>query len=283
MWILNKPGLAVAKRDIDVLIKHCNSLTDADKPALEQLYDDYERGHGEVTPAQLAATEAKKEVIKKQYAKTSGKDSNTGSDKVLVYVRNELMQDAEKCPYCSINAPSQLDHYMDKDSYGQLATCRLNLVPLCGSCNRLKHNKPYTGYMHPYYPKVQRGVIFLKADCSVVRGRVYVRLDIDSLALNDAALEARLRNQIAQIQLQNRLRKAVNEFLTHELLRSHVKTNAGLKKTLKGLLSALHTEYGDNDWRTAVVRGLMDCAAFDMTVVDNYRNHPHVVNGGAVL
>lgn len=279
MWVLKKPRLATAKNDIDVLIQNCRNLDAADKPNLEQLFDDYDRGGGEVTAAQLAATEAKKEIIKSQYSKTSGKDSNTGNDKVLVYVRNELMEDAEKCPFCSINKPSQLDHYMDKINYGQLATCRLNLVPLCGPCNRLKHDHPYSGFMHPYYPKVRRGVVFLKADCTIVHGRVHVMLDIDSATLNDPALEAVLRNQIAEIQLQHRLRKAVNEFLTYELLRSHVKTNTGIRRMLAGMLAALIPEYGDNDWRTAVVRGLMNCRAFDMTVVNNYRRNPHVVNG----
>lgn len=285
MWVLNKPSKADAKNDINVLIAHCNNLDATDKTALEQLYDDYDNGNGEVTAAQLAATDGKKEIIKGQYDKTSGKDSNTGQDKVLVYMRNELLDPdkVNKCPYCSINRPSQLDHYMDKSQYGQLATCRLNLVPLCGPCNRLKHDKPYTGFMHPYYPKVRRGMIFLKADCTVVSGRVNVVFSIDATAVNDAALTARLTNQITEIKLQSRLRMAVNEFLTQELLRSHVKTDAGLKRTLTGIEKNLDRQFGANDWRTAVIRGLKNCAAFNITVVDNYRNHPVAVNGGAVI
>ena len=58
-----------------------------------------------------------------------------------------------------------------------------------------------------------------------------------------------------------------------------MKTNTGIRRMLAGMLAALIPEYGDNDWRTAVVRGLMNCRAFDMTVVNNYRRNPHVVNG----
>lgn len=286
MWVLNKPSVTRAKQDIDVLIAHCRNLdVVTDKPLLEQLYDDYDNGGGEVTAAQMAATDSKKEVIHNQYSKTSGKDQNTGHDKPLVYVRNELLDPdfAGTCPYCSINKPSQLDHYMDMSNYGQLATCRLNLVPLCGHCNWLKSDKPYTDFMHPYYPKVRPGTIFLKADCTIVHGRVCVSFSIDGGALADAALETRLTSQIREIRLEKRLRNAVNEFLTHELMRSHVKTNAGLKRVLAEMLTALAVQYGDNDWRTAVIRGLRNCRAFDINVVDNYRNHPVVVNGGAVL
>lgn len=286
MWVLNRPKLEDAKRDIDTLIAHCYNLDAAtDKPLLEQLYEDYDNGQGEVTVAQLAPTAAKQDIIKNQYNKTSGKDANTGHDKPLVYIREGLLdpRNVEKCPYCGINQPKQLDHYMDKKTYGQLAVCRLNLVPLCGHCNWLKSDKSYKEFMHPYYPKVKRGVIFLIADCSIVRRRVCVKFRIDGDVLGDTALESRLAHQISNMHLDRRLKMAVNEFLTNELLRSHVRTNADLDSSLAEIQRCNAIEYGDNDWRTAVIRGLRNCAAFDITVVEYYRNHPHRVNGGALL
>ena len=286
MWLLNNPGLEKAKRDIDELIAHCNKLdSKTDRPLLEQLYEDYDKGQGEVTAAQLAPTAAKRDIIKNQYIKTSGKDPITGNDKSLVYLRNELLEpiNAEKCPYCGINQPNQLDHYMDKSSYGQLAVCRLNLIPLCGQCNWLKSNKPYTEFMHPYYRKVESGVIFLVADCTIVRRRVCVRFRIDGEALGDTVLESRLVRQISNMHLDKRLKMAVNEFLTNELLRSHVRTNEDLDSSLAEIQRYNAIEYGDNDWRTAVIRGLRNCATFDITIVEYYRKHPHRVNGGALL
>lgn len=286
MWVLHKPTLADAKHDIAVLIAHCRNLDDAtDKPLLETLYENYDSGQGEVTAGQLTPTAHRKRIIENQYRKTSGKDPNTGSEKALVYIRRDLLDspNAEKCPYCSINTPTQLDHFMDKSTYGQLATCRLNLVPLCGHCNWLKGDKSYTGFMHPYYPKVRQGVIFLVADCTIVRGRVCVKLRVDGAALNDTELEARLNSQIHNLYLDRRLNMAINEFLTHELLNTQVKTNAGLRRVLSLLLVNVERQYGLNDWRAAVVRGLRQCASFDITVVENYKNYPHVVNGGAVL
>lgn len=49
MWILKKPDLTEAKKDIKVVVRHCNSLNDDDRVLLEQLYDDYNNGGGEVT------------------------------------------------------------------------------------------------------------------------------------------------------------------------------------------------------------------------------------------
>lgn len=168
MWNLYKPKLSDAKNDIDVVVSHCYNLDDSDKRKMAKLYEDYDAGKGEATPLQLQPLEGKKEIIRRQYAKTSGKQQNKNEDNHLVYIRKDLMKDVDKCPYCSINAPQQLDHFMDKAFYGQLAVCRLNLVPLCGTCNHAKGEISYKEFTHPYY-QVFPKVPFLKADCRIVK------------------------------------------------------------------------------------------------------------------
>lgn len=175
MLILSKPSLGLAKRDIDILILHCNNLNASHKPMLEQLYRVYDLGIGEVTEDQLRPLADKKNIIREQYKKTYYRDAGTGH---LFYVRKELMSKVQKCPYCSINEPSQLDHYMDKGNYGQLATCRLNLVPLCGTCNWLKEDRTYKDFIHPYYQKFPHAP-FLIADCKVTNLCVSVFFPID--------------------------------------------------------------------------------------------------------
>ena len=155
MWKLHKPKLSDAKNDIIVFVSHCNNLEESDKWKMSKLYEDYDVGNGEVSALQLQPLEGKKEIIRRQYAKTSGKLQNKDEDNHLVYIRKELMRNVDKCPYCSINAPQQLDHFMDKALYGQLAVCRLNLVPLCGTCNHKKGEISYKEFTHPYYQKFQ--------------------------------------------------------------------------------------------------------------------------------
>ena len=213
MWILYKPKLSDAKNDIDVVVSHCYNLDDSDKRKMAKLYEDYDAGKGEATPLQLQPLEGKKEIIRRQYAKTSGKQQNKNEDNHLVYIRKDLMKDVDKCPYCSINAPQQLDHFMDKALYGQLAVCRLNLVPLCGTCNHKKGEISYKEFTHPYYQKFPPGP-FLKADCRIVKNRVIVKLSIDSTVITDSVLRLRLEKQMQNLDLSTRLGKAVNEFLS---------------------------------------------------------------------
>ena len=260
-----------------MVVVHCKKLDAGDKPLLEQLYDDYDNGGGTVTQLQLQPLESKKDILKGQYAKTSGKLADKRTNKPLVYIRTELKRHAVKCPYCSINNRQELDHYMDKSHYGQLAVCRLNLVPLCGTCNNKKGEKPYTAFVHPYYPHFPNAD-FLVADCKSVKKRVVATFRIDRAALNDNALADKIERQIVHIRLRQRLQKSITEFLSHTFLCFRGSTDAELKTFMGQHLAQTTAMYGRNDCRTAVLRRLANCPQFDVNVVKNMSSKP--INGG---
>lgn len=274
MWILQKPTLNAAKKDIDVLIQHCRSLGVVEKPLLETLYDEYENGQGEVTPAQLQPLNNKADDIRKQYVKTF----NTKGNNQLYYIRKELMNNVQKCPYCSINPPAQLDHYMDKSTYGQLATCRLNLVPLCGSCNHLKSDTTYKDFVHPYYQSFP-SVPFLIANCMVVNGRVVVSFKIDKSVIQGTLLH-KTKKQMKHIKLKRRLQMAAQEFIADKCFICMANTDAELQMFLSVILKSMEFHFGLNDWRSALIRGLIACKQFDINVVNNIKASVKPVNGG---
>lgn len=278
MWNLYKPKLSDAKNDIDVVVSHCYNLDDSDKRKMAKLYEDYDAGKGEATPLQLQPLEGKKEIIRRQYAKTSGKQQNKNEDNHLVYIRKDLMKDVDKCPYCSINAPQQLDHFMDKAFYGQLAVCRLNLVPLCGTCNHAKGEISYKEFTHPYY-QVFPKVPFLKADCRIVKNRVVLAFSIDSKIITDAVLRNRIEKQMQNINLAVRLGKATNEFLSQLCLSCFVEKQEEIPIYLKFQLKNYEQLYAMNDWRCATIRGLIHCPQFNIDVINNYKNIKVPING----
>lgn len=274
MWILKKPCLVSAINDIDVLIDHCRALEGSHKPKLKQLYLDYENGKGEVSFAQLQPLTDKADVIREQYKKTY----NTRGSNQLYYVRRELIANVQKCPYCSINKPSQLDHFVDKSKYGQLATCRLNLVPLCSICNWLKSSKDYSGFTHPYYQTFPKQP-FLIAVCRIVKQRVVFDFRIDSAVIIDECLFNRLNNQVNATKLQSRLREATQEFIYNEFANCFASNKKELETYLDCEERKMCRIYHLNDWRTAVIRGLKACDQFDINVVRNMNNAIKPING----
>lgn len=251
MWKIEKPLLEVATgKDIDNLVLHCRNLSDADGIILKVLYEQYDAQNGSVTSGQHGAVASDKaDAIKGQYVKTY-------KGEVHYYLRDSLMKNVHRCPYCSINQPSTLDHYMPKSDYPALSMCRLNLVPMCSDCNRKKNNYPYTDFIHSYYQTFP-DCSFLKASASVQVKRIIINFYLDEAAVHDAALVAKLKSQMEKIELLDRMNKASTSFIEDLCAQCHCFLGLGFKIWLRNRYKDHVRIYGLNDWRTAAIDAVL--------------------------
>lgn len=267
MWRLDKPDLEAAKKDIPRLIESDNRLVESDKAVLEELYDLYESHHGCVTNEEHDRIPLEKqEALESLYEKTY-------SSRSLNDIRSSLMDPVDKCPYCSINEPTELDHYMPRSRYKALSVCRLNLVPMCGVCNRKKSDKPYAGFVHPYYFAEPGAPEFLVVTVTVIDKQVSFDLSVSPNVEDDR--KKVLENQIRELDLKSRLHKEMSSYLFDLLLfqKKPLQTDEALKEFLEHCLSCLSTsriDYGGNYWRTALLRGLIACKGFTAEVARNH-------------
>lgn len=274
MWKLKKPSLEIATgEDIDNLVLHCRSLSDADKPILKVLYEQYDAQNGSVTNGQHGIVSPDKaNAIKGQYDKTS-------KGKVHYYLRDSLMKNVHKCPYCSINQPDTLDHYMPQSDYPALSMCRLNLVPMCSDCNRKKNDYPYTDFIHSYYQTFP-ACSFLKATASVQLKRIIINFYLDESAVPDAALAAKLKSQIDRIELFDRMNKASTSFIEDLCGQCHC-LGEGFKIWLKSRLTYHVMKYGLNDWRTASISAVLKSPEVDYRLLKNIAKNTEALAPGA--
>ena len=275
MWTVNnRPKLEDALNDIKPLVKHCNALNNSHEEALKKLYMAYDQ-KGYATTEELEPLDNVKDVIKGQY---SSKMTGNG---ILGYVRRGLNTNVTQCPMCSINETHPLDHYMDKSNYGQLACCRLNLVPTCGICNRLKHDNPYTGFVHSYYDKYP-DVNFLVTTFTIRNNYYGMEFSIDESVIGNPILAAKTQNQFKHMNLKERLHKAGISFVNDMIGGLICTTNKELQKQLLSLENNYKERYGRNDWRTSIIRGLRSNNAFNIDVVNSMRLPIKLspVNGG---
>lgn len=276
MWgITDKPTLGKAKNDTVKTVAHCRGLDAADEVKLKTLYEAYDITNGRPDAADLAPLNGKKDIIKNQYPKTYGKGE-------LSYIRRQLMKDVDRCPMCSILPPTDLDHFWNQSDYGQLAVCRLNLIPACGICNKKKTNGNPDDFVHAYYQQFPAGVVFLKADCKIVRGYVVPTFSIDGSGLGDATLTRRLNSQMTEIKLENRIRAASKGFLRELFQGTSFNTERVLRAYLFKAEKDKTDEYGLNDWRTALIRGLRACPGMNMSIVQNYRRSTSRTRDGRI-
>ena len=277
MWKLNKPDINVAKgKDIDELINHSYILkrnTDL-KERLITLYQYYDNQNGRVTDKQLEAIdETEADQILSSYDKTH-------KNKKLNYIRTELNENVNKCPYCGISEPEQLDHYMPESKYKALAVCRMNLVPMCGICNNKKNDNNYSNFIHCYYQEYPANTQFFVADISVVANRFVVKFKFNNVI--DASLRTKLNFQATTIELFDRLQKEANVYIEDICSGSNATTTYELITYLQSKYNAEKSSKGLNDWRTVVIKGIIDCPNLDISVVNNYKDNPRDLSGGGV-
>lgn len=164
--------------------------------------------------------------------------------------------------------------------YKALSVCRMNLVPMCGVCNYYKNAKPYTNFIHCYYESLPTTRPFLVAKVHTVKQRFVVRFDFDSTAIADANLEHRLRYQEKEIRLFQRLKKESVVFINTLCRSCEAVDTPALKIWLGRRLDDYECMHKKNDWRCAVIRGLIAYPGLDITLIQYNRANPVCVNAG---
>lgn len=275
MWKIDKPELRRARgKDVREVIAHCKDLDETVREPLKQLYQEYDKQEGYVTDAQLGA------ITKEQAKAIHDMYSYTYEGRSLAYMRDELTAEVYKCPYCSINQPNTLDHYMPESVYPALAICRMNLVPMCGVCNDYKGTKPYRKFIHCYYEKLPVTGSFLLASVFAIRQRFVVRFSFDSGVIADPVLEAKLKYQENETRLFKRLRKESTVFIHTLCCDCELNDTASLKLWLGRRLMDKENEFGKNDWRCAVIRGMLAYPKLDIAQIKYNKMNPKRVSSG---
>ncbi len=186
----------------------------------------------------------------------------------LTALRAHLLASTDACPYCGFGEPKDLDHYLPRSVYGELAIYPNNLVPSCGPCNNAKRTAVPglgvgPGLIHPYF-QVLPDLDFLTADITFQDGSLDVLFRIDP-ALIAPDLAAKLQFQLDRLKLNRRYTGQINKFISEqrtailmlrdygsEIVRDYLRRNA----------ASLATSFHRNDWRAALMRALAEVPDF---------------------
>jgi len=184
-------------------------------------------------------------------------------------LRERLLASAVSCPYCGFGEVRDLDHYLPKADYGELAIYPKNLIPSCSPCNNAKRRivpgaapAHGAGLIHPYFEPLP-DTEFLLAEVTFVGAVLDVTFRIDAVQV--PAVAAQLQFQLDRLKLNQRYRKQINKFLSEQrtaILMFYEMGPALLSEYLCRSAVALGRSFGRNDWRPALVRALAENAEF---------------------
>ena len=181
------------------------------------------------------------------------------------HIRDEIFASvrSDRCPYCNFSTPDSLDHVLPQKTYPEFTVLAQNLAPACSRCNRKKGQNCFRSsgleLMHPYYVRIPDAPI-LFADVVIVDQGVtwefYLRQSAD---ISDAEFESIL-NLFQLLDLADLYYRISVGEITDRLFEIDETFQIGgaieLEKYLNGAANSACKIWGENYWKTAILRAL---------------------------
>lgn len=240
-------------------------VPEVEKDFLMDLYQQYEATHGRPSVAMQAAGQRPElyDLVHDAYGFVQ-------DNRRLKKLRTDLKLLADYCPYCGFAPISDLDHHLQRGRFKLLSIFALNLVPCCNPCNTGKRKSPSDNpaehQLHTYLEPVAhfdflRAAVALHPDT----GALEVSYSIEQCVGMSDELHHRLKNHLTEFDLHKKYAKQVNIHLSEHQFGMTMAFESGahvLRNYLIGTADAHKQNFGANDWRTALFRGLALCDGF---------------------
>lgn len=267
MWTLPVPDVADADRQLTTALTPIHgppsyALSEIERAAILAVYQIYDDLLGQPSP-DLTPTEL---AVCREYVQSGYNQLQIGGR--LSTLRASLLASTDVCPYCGFGEPTELDHYLPKNQYHELAIYSRNLIPSCSPCNNAKRSVvpgvfPGHSFIHAYFQTLPDAK-FMHADVEFVGGALSVTFRIQATELAEG-LAVMLSFQLARLKLQERYPRQINKFLSEQrtgiLLFNGLPSHKLVEYLLRSATS-LARSFSRNDWRPVLLEALAANEAF---------------------
>ncbi|WP_248548435.1 HNH endonuclease [Paenibacillus odorifer] len=187
---------------------------------------------------------------------------------VAKIIELQSIQHQNVCPYCGIDRPRTIDHYLPKNEFPEFSVYPLNLIPCCQFCNGKKGKRwlkegerLFINYYHDSLPDVK----YLYTNIEMSRlGVPKVTFRLENNNNIPSALFNIIQNHYETLDLLREFSlnvaseiSAINDKIKHEKIsiKSH-------KRSLQVDLNSLNRLFGRNFWKSSLLEALINCDAF---------------------
>lgn len=271
MWKLDLPDNTEAMTDLSTALTYATGipkyeLTIDEKVIIKNIYQGYESLHGsyDLSLIGTALSNETNDAIYNAYGEVQ-------EAKRLKDLRSRLMLNATRCPCCGIGAVEDIDHHLPRSTFKVLAVYSSNLVPLCHKCNNKKRavtgESPDERFVHVYYDDVPQDIQFFKATPEITSHGIKIEFSVEQVDGISDELFKKMKFQFERVNLNVRLQKEINIFLSSFALSlGDVYIGGDPAKSVKLFLERNHQKFeedmGLNDWRTVLLYSLANSNAF---------------------
>lgn len=169
-----------------------------------------------------------------------------------------------KCPLCGHCPASTIDHYLPKSKYPLYSITLINLIPMCGECNRNKGDldicKEEDAFIHPYFDKSIDEQNWLKCKIEYMNEGLVFVFDIVKPKEWDDLLYRRMKNQFNKLKLNSLYSKNAGSELNNNLyfLKKIAEIgNLEVKRYINDKIESFSKVY-NNSWQISMFRAMLD-------------------------
>lgn len=196
----------------------------------------------------------------------------TFAGKALARVRARALLSAGKlCPYCQLENPQTLDHFLPKSRFQAFASFSSNLVPMCRTCNTLKGTKGHVlahqFFTHAYFDTIAADERFLIAQVAVGARHIATNFTIDFGARLSPSVLNRLSYQFSILRLGARYQIEAVDVIRQqaEKMRDMREDGCSIEEVSESVSADALAEVanmGPSYWRSALLTALAANADF---------------------
>ncbi len=183
----------------------------------------------------------------------------------LSLVGGEILARSRICCLCGVRPTAELDHFLPKTKFPEFSALTINLVPVCGVCNKRKGNEWVTPagdplFLHAYLVNLPLDRRFLRAHLLVDLQSVSFTFFIKRIPDMTKATTSLLRAQFDYFDLQTAYRENAIELLAEKAgaIKDYYADGGAeqVRVYLRREARSVARSYGLNHWKTASLHAL---------------------------
>lgn len=189
---------------------------------------------------------------------------------VTKIIKAQSAQHKQNCPYCGLDKPRTIDHYLPKGKFPEFSVFPPNLIPCCGYCNQKKSSTWLTNgkrhFLNLYFDEIPSDIPFLFAEMEYREGELVpsCTFTIENKHNIDHELFELIVQHYTRLQLLNEFSESVEERLSS--IQDEIVHNPETIEDIKdALVRKYHTnvrKFGLNHWESSFLKSLINTPEF---------------------
>lgn len=202
---------------------------------------------------------------------TRNKKGYFEGDVVNSIIQSQSIQHRQNCPYCGLDKPRTIDHYLPKDDFPEFSIYPLNLIPCCSYCNQKKSTTwkedGKRTFINLYFDKVPESeqFLFLNLEYKDSDLAPYISFEIKNPDNIETDLYELIKGHYSTLDLLREFSEKIEEEISNiiDKVTHYPKiTMYQHQEDFERLQRTYTRKYGLNHWQTVLYQNLVSNDAF---------------------